>query len=55
MIVHQNQLWINTDAIAFYDEDNEYLHFISGEKVRISKEVYIEILKQIANRKSILR
>jgi len=55
MIVHQNKLWINTDAIAFYDEENEVLHFISGEKVRMVREKYRELLEQIANRKSVIR
>ncbi len=53
MIVHQSKLWINTHSIAFYDEENEYLHFIGGQKVKMAKKAYLEMVKAIADRKQI--
>lgn len=53
MIVHQSKLWINTHSIAYYDEENEYLHFIGGQKVKMAKAAYLEMVRNIADRKQI--
>jgi len=44
-------VWINAEQITYYDESSEQLHFIDGERMRVSREIFKKLILVLQEKK----